>query len=133
MSIKRKQRLAIDLYKEAIEYTPFELNEKLSGELNALNDFIESKADTDEEEEEMNAFVYLVNAIETCLPYFKTQMMCSKKITNKVYTKQEVENKLIDDYLNNNQNDAIAEMNINDWCVQNGFFNIEEEQNENQN
>jgi hypothetical protein len=132
MSIKRKQRLAIDLYKEAIEYTPFELNEKLSGELNALNDFIESKADTDEEEE-MNAFVYLVNAIETCLPYFKTQMMCSKTNTNKVYTKQEVENKLIDDYLNNNQNDAIAEMNINDWCVQNGFFNIEEEQNENQN
>jgi hypothetical protein len=132
MSIKRKQRLAIDLYKEAIEYTPFELNEKLSGELNALNDFIESKADTDEEEE-MNAFVYLVNAIETCLPYFKTQMMYSKTNTNKVYTKQEVENKLIDDYLNNNQNDAIAEMNINDWCVQNGFFNIEEEQNENQN
>lgn len=125
MSIKRKQKLAIDLYKEAIEYTPFELNEKLSGELNALLDFVESKGKS-KEEDEINSFVCLIDAIETCLPYFKTQLTCINTNNNKKYTMKEVEEKLISDYLNNNQNESIAELNINDWCVKNGIFNIED-------
>lgn len=124
MSIKRKQKLAIDLYKEAIEYTPFELNEELSGELNALLDYVETK-NFSKDESELNSFIYLINAIETCLPYFKTQLNCMNT-NNKKYTMGEVEDKLINDYLNN-QTESVAELNINDWCVKNGIFNIEDE------
>lgn len=124
MSIKKKHKLAVDLYKEAIEYTPFEFNDKLSGELNALIDFIESK-DNKKEEDEVNSFICLIEAMESCLPYFKTQLTCINANNNKQYTLKEVEDKLINEYLNTTD-DSIAEMNVNDWCVKNGIFNIKE-------
>lgn len=122
MSVKRKQKLIVDLYKEAMEYTPFELNETLSNKFNVAIDNIESKSSS-KEDEEVNSFTNLIDAIDTCLPYFKTQLLCINSNSNRIYSMKEVEDKLIYDYMND-ENDEIAELNVNDWCVKNGIFNI---------
>jgi hypothetical protein len=131
MSYKRKLKIAIDLYKETLEYTPQELNEDLRAELDALNDFInEEMPDKSENEQEINAFAILDAAIDTCLPYLKKQMMIGMSLNGNKASKEEAIRKLIDDFEHNNRNDKISEMNINDWCVQNGYFEFEEESKE---
>lgn len=131
MSYKRKLRIAIDLYKETLEYTPNELSEDLKSELQALTDFIDTEMpEKEENEQEINAFAVLDTAIETCMPYLKKQMMVGMSLNGKKYSKEEAVQKLLFDLENNNRNDEISEMNINDWCVQNGYFEFEEESNE---
>ena len=131
MSYKRKLKIAIDLYKETLEYTPKEFSEELASELKALNDFInEELPEKSENEQEVNAFAVLDTAIDTCMPYLKKQMMIGMSLNGAKISKEEAIQKLLCDFENNNRNDKISEMNINDWCAQNGYFEFEEESKE---